>query len=93
MSKKVNLNEGYITNKYHGNPLSIVRDDSCVSYGPKKYCKRCKKKMNYLNAKSSRYCHTCKSKVVIEEDFGSTSQNSKNPINEISGKWRGHEKS
>lgn len=88
MDKKVNLNSGYITNKYHGNPLSIVRDDTCVSYGPKKYCKKCGKKLNYINAKESKYCHACKIKVIIEEDEKNKGINHKNSVNKLSGKWR-----
>lgn len=88
MSEKKRIDENYITNKYHGNPFSIIRDESCVSYGTEKRCKRCDKKLNYINKKVSKYCHACKIKVLAEEDMADQPNMFKSYKNKISGEER-----
>lgn len=77
------------SNNTASGPLANIQDYSPIDYGPLKRCKECDKKLNYKNAKISRYCHTCKPKVLArkdqEENYNKNPVNGINLVNELGG--------
>lgn len=56
------------------NILENINYTDSVDYGKVKHCKRCGKKLNYINAKKSKFCHACKTKVLRDYDKNATSR-------------------
>lgn len=59
----------------HSNPLEGIQDEDPIDYGNIKHCKICNKRMNYINAKQSNYCHTCKDKAINKLDENKSADN------------------